>query len=108
MRQLFIFIALLLPAISIAQPVNITSPLVFTHITEENGLSDNHVNCVYKDKEGLLWIGTSDGLNLLDGSSIKVFRHIDGDSTSISSNGLSCISEDGSGNIYIGNGYGLC
>ena len=108
MRQLLIFIIVLLPAISIAQPINITSPLVFTHITEEGGLSDNHVTCVYKDKEGLLWVGTNDGLNLLDGSSIKIFRHIDGDSNSVSANGISALSEDGAGNIYIGNGYGLC
>ena len=108
MRQAFSFFILLIHAVTVAQTGSSSSPLVFTHITEENGLSDNRVNCVYKDKDGFVWVGTNDGLNLLDGSSIKVFRHIDGDSNSVSGSGISTIAEDDAGNIYVGNGQGLC
>jgi signal transduction histidine kinase/ligand-binding sensor domain-containing protein len=85
-----------------------TSPLVLTHITEENGLSDNRVNAIFKDREGLLWIGTGDGLNLMNGSSIKIFRHVDNDSNSISGNYITSLTEDKAGNIFFGTGNGLC
>jgi len=78
-----------------------TTNLIFSQISEENGLSDNHVNCVLKDKQGLVWIGTEDGLNLLDGSTIKVFKHKDADSTTISNNFINAIKEDKEGNIWI-------
>ncbi len=81
--------------------------LIFSQITEENGLSDNHVNCVLKDKQGLVWIGTEDGLNVIDGSSIKVFKHKDTDSSSISNNFINAIKEDDEGNIWIATLLGL-
>ena len=81
--------------------------LVLTLINEENGLSDNHVTAVLKDKKGLVWIGTQDGLNVLDGSAIKVFRHSDGDGISISNNYIHAIKEDADGNIWIATSLGL-
>ena len=81
--------------------------LIFSQINEENGLSDNHVNCVLKDKQGLVWIGTEDGLNLLDGSSIKVFKHKEADTTSITNNYIKDIKEDDNGNIWIATSLGL-
>ncbi|MGC4101722.1 sensor histidine kinase [Ferruginibacter sp.] len=88
-------------------PAQNTSNLIFSQIREENGLSDNHVTCVLKDKQDLVWIGTQDGLNLMDGSSIKVFKHRDKDSTSISNNFINAIKEDGEGNIWIATALGL-
>jgi ligand-binding sensor domain-containing protein len=75
--------------------------LIFSQVNEENGLSDNHVTCVLKDRQGLVWIGTEDGLNLLDGSTVKVFKHKDADSTTISNNYINAIKEDKEGNIWI-------
>jgi ligand-binding sensor domain-containing protein len=84
-----------------------TPNLIFSQINEENGLSDNHVNCVLKDHQGLVWIGTEDGLNLLNGSSIKQFKHIDSDSTSISGNFIYAIKEDINENIWVATSHGL-
>ncbi|MCC7402315.1 MAG: hypothetical protein IT214_12615 [Chitinophagaceae bacterium] len=81
--------------------------IVLYSITETNGLSDDHVQCVVKDKKGFIWIGTSDGLNLMDGSTITVFRHHNADSTSLVSDDINCLSEDSSGNILIGTQQGL-
>lgn len=45
-----------------------------THIlTMEDGLADNKVNCIYKDDDGFMWFGTSDGLSLYDGTQFKNF-----------------------------------
>ena len=51
--------------------------LILTQITEDNGLSDNHVQCVLKDSKGFVWIDTAEGLNLMDGSSIRIFKHLE-------------------------------
>lgn len=75
--------------------------------TIEEGLSLSHINCVYKDKKGLIWIGTQDGLNKFDGYTFTVYRHEPEDSTSISSNNIQGIHEDTAGNIWVTTQYGL-
>ena len=83
--------------------------LILSQITEENGLSDNHVQCVLKDSKGFVWIGTADGLNRMDGSTIKIFKHKDNDSTSLSYDNIFSLAEDTTGNIWIATGNkGLC
>lgn len=46
-----------------AQPDDIN----FTSITTREGLSSNTVNTILKDRLGLVWFGTEDGLNCFDG-----------------------------------------
>ncbi|HEV8079934.1 MAG TPA: two-component regulator propeller domain-containing protein [Chitinophagaceae bacterium] len=82
------------------------TPLVLSQITEDNGLSDNHVKCVLKDERGVVWVGTDDGLNVMDGSTITVFRHKN-DKNSIGNNNINALAEDGTGNIWIGTNTGL-
>lgn len=84
-----------------------TDPLIFTHITEQNGLSDDHVQCILRDRHGFMWIGTTDGLNRMDGSAITVFRHRNNDSSSLISNNILSLAEDERGNIWIGTTGGL-
>jgi signal transduction histidine kinase/ligand-binding sensor domain-containing protein len=85
------------------------TPLVLSNISEQNGLSDDHVRCVLKDRDHFIWIGTSDGLNLMDGSTIKIFRHKDGDSSSLPSSEIISLAEDSLNNIiFIGTVRGLC
>ncbi|HEX5654638.1 MAG TPA: two-component regulator propeller domain-containing protein, partial [Chitinophagaceae bacterium] len=45
----------------------------FYHLSTAEGLSDNFVNTVCRDKNGILWIGTSEGLNSFDGNTISTF-----------------------------------
>lgn len=44
--------------------------LRFQHLTTDDGLSDNAVTCVYEDRAGFIWIGTENGLDRYDGSSV--------------------------------------
>src|SRR5258708_25639985 len=44
-------------------------PLQYTRLTAENGLSNNSVQSLLQDRNGIVWIGTNGGLNRYDGSS---------------------------------------
>ncbi len=59
------------------------------------------------DHEGFLWIATDHGLCRFDGSDLDLFRHIPGDSTSISSNGVRKLFLDPHGRLWVA-GNGLC
>jgi len=45
----------------------------FSKIDVQNGLSDDHVNAIYRDSTGFLWVGTDDGLNRCDGYGCRIF-----------------------------------
>lgn len=81
--------------------------VILHSINESNGLSDNHVQCVLKDKSGSVWVGTADGLNEMDGSSIYVFKNKNNDSNSLVNNNILSLAEDAGGNIWIGTSAGL-
>jgi signal transduction histidine kinase/ligand-binding sensor domain-containing protein/DNA-binding response OmpR family regulator len=74
----------------------------FTAITSMDGLSANTVTAILKDRYGLLWFATDDGLNKFDGTGFTVYRHQKKDSTSLKSNDVSSIYEDRSGRIWVG------
>ena len=48
----------------------------FSHINASMGLSGNNVTCVTTDKNGLLWIGTAEGLNIYDGYKVGLFGSV--------------------------------
>ena len=68
-------------------------------------LSNNHVNCVYEDEQNNFWIGTKNGLNLLDRETGKftVYGKKDG----LKSNYINSVLDDGKGNLWLGTLKGL-
>jgi ligand-binding sensor domain-containing protein/two-component sensor histidine kinase len=76
-------------------------------ITEENGLSDNSINCIFKDHNQYVWVGTSFGLNKIDGSSITTYTHNPNDANSMNNNVIKCIAEDKNGTLWVGTENGL-
>ena len=84
-----IFLGLLVPLFSHGQE----SRFRFSRIDINQGLSNNEVNCIYKDKNGFLWFGTRSGLNRYDGYKFKIFRHKQSDSTSLADEEVSQIFE---------------
>jgi ligand-binding sensor domain-containing protein/signal transduction histidine kinase len=64
---------------------------------------------VHKDRDGILWIGTEDGLNRFDPATERFQRYFHDplDSASICSNGITSLCEDRSGNLWIGTEQGL-
>lgn len=75
--------------------------LKFNHITTENGLPQNTVYSIIKDKYGFMWFATWGGAVRYDGYSFKVFRASENDSTALSSNIIKLIITDSNKNIWV-------
>jgi signal transduction histidine kinase/ligand-binding sensor domain-containing protein/DNA-binding response OmpR family regulator len=73
----------------------------FTSLTTRDGLSSNTVNTILKDRFGLLWFGTEDGLDMFDGTNFKIYRHRPGDPSSLQSNEILSLFEDAQGNLWV-------
>jgi signal transduction histidine kinase/ligand-binding sensor domain-containing protein/DNA-binding response OmpR family regulator len=78
-----------------------------THLGIQQGLSNNSVQCIYQDHNGLMWFGTYDGLNSYDGYGFRVFRNKINDTGSIPHNYIYTIHEDRYNNIWVGTGQGV-
>ncbi len=79
----------------------------FTHITTDNGLSQNTVPAILKDKYGFMWFGTEEGLNRYDGYHFIVYRNNPKDKNSIAGNGINVLYQDKAGNLWVGTRDGL-
>jgi signal transduction histidine kinase/ligand-binding sensor domain-containing protein len=80
-------------------------PLQYTRLTAENGLSNNSVQCILQDNSGIVWIGTSAGLNRYDGSSFISYSVLS--SPALSNNAVTALLQDENGFIWIGTENGL-
>ncbi|HVG17037.1 MAG TPA: two-component regulator propeller domain-containing protein, partial [Chitinophagaceae bacterium] len=78
----------------------------FTSLATRDGLSSNSVTAILKDRYGLLWFGTEDGLNKFDGTNLKIYRNKTGDSTSLQANEILSLHEDKAGNLWVGTSGG--
>ncbi|MBO9202599.1 MULTISPECIES: hybrid sensor histidine kinase/response regulator transcription factor [Niastella] len=86
-----------------------TAHINFTSLSTRDGLLSNSVNAIIKDRYGLMWFATDDGLNKFDGTNFTVYRSDPGDTTSLRTNEVLALHEDRSGNLWIGtSGGGLC
>lgn len=72
-----------------------------------NKLSNSHVNNVYQDKKGYIWVCTENGLNVFNGINFKSYYHKQGDTTSLVNNSVLSVLEDKKGNLWVGTIGGL-
>jgi len=72
---------------------------IFNHIKEKDGLSDNIINCFFKDSRGILWIGTYNGFNRFDGSNFYVYKRRKGPNSMLNEV-VHSLCEDKKGNIW--------
>ncbi len=89
--------ALLFAVSANAQP----GPIAFQHISVDDGLSQDIVTSITQDELGFMWFGTENGLNLYDGYSCTVFKHLSGDTTTISGNSIGPMMPDGRGRLWV-------
>lgn len=73
----------------------------FEYITTTDGLSQNTIRSIVKDKYGFMWFATWNGLCRYDGYTFKVYRHISGDTNSLASSRIHYLYKDGEGILWI-------
>ena len=85
---------------------NTQKGLKFSHLSTEQGLSQNEVYCILQDRKGFMWFGTAAGLNRYDGYQFTVYKHNPQDSLSLSHNFVLALCEDHAGNLWVGTSGG--
>ena len=75
--------------------------ITFNHLTTEDGLSQFSVNSLYIDENGILWIGTREGLNRYNGEDIKTYKFRKNDPNSLFCNTVLRIAGNHDGKIYL-------
>lgn len=79
----------------------------FKHFQEKDGLSSNFVSCFLKDKDGLLWVGTHEGLNYYDGQRFVYFTKNREGENCLPNNLIYALAEDKNGCIWYGTRKGI-
>ncbi len=75
-------------------------------ITNREGLSNSAVLSMQQDKDGYMWLGTCDGLNLYNGINVQVYKPTD-DDINLSGNLIESILETEDNVLWIHTNYGL-
>ena len=78
----------------------------FKHLEVSDGLSNNSVNTICKDRDGFMWFGTTTGLNRYDGYTFKIYQHAENDPGSLSDNYITDIVEMPDGRFWVNTGRG--
>ena len=73
--------------------------LQFRHLQVKDNLSHYSVMALYQDAQGLIWIGTRNGVSVCDGQELHTFRHQPDDPNSIMSNYVRGITGNGADRI---------
>ncbi|HTL10625.1 MAG TPA: two-component regulator propeller domain-containing protein [Chitinophagaceae bacterium] len=97
---------LLLTILLMAAAGNLSAQAVsFSHINTSNGLSENNVHSLAVDKNGFLWMGTVDGLNVYDGYTVTTYRRED--KPQMASNVVIHLTCDSKNRIWMGTADGI-
>jgi len=78
--------------------------------SDSNSLSNNYIESLYEDKNGIIWVGTrSGGLNAFN-PRVNRFTRFENDpenEKSVNGNQIKCIFQDRSGTYWVGTTFGL-
>ena len=76
----------------------------FTHYGMSQGIASNEVVCVTQDKEGYIWVGTTNGLQRFDGTRFRNFQHQENNPRTIPANYVGEMVFDKNDNFWIQTG----
>ncbi len=101
---LWVWVWFILPVLS--QPLRLS----FTNINQTNGLINDKFNYfISQDSRGFIWIGSTKGLNRLDGTNVRQYVYAKGDSTSLPEILIqSRMYEDANANLWFSTMHHLC
>jgi len=105
--SLALFLTLAFVALPLPLSAQLGPHLLFRTLSIEQGLSQNSVLSIARDRFGFLWFGTESGLNKFDGYHFTVYLPVEGDPASLSNSWINALLTDRSGNLWIGTENGL-
>ena len=75
--------------------------------SNKNGLSNSAILSLYQDHQGVIWIGSCDGLNIFDGTNIHVYNPVNPTKAPLSGNLINDIMVTEKDVLWIQTNYGL-
>ena len=75
--------------------------------SNKNGLSNSAILSLYQDHQGVIWIGSCDGLNIFDDTNIHVYNPVNPTKAPLSGNLINDIMETEKDVLWIQTNYGL-
>ena len=103
MRNLFLTIIIILSNIN----SSFSLTLNFEKFQSLDFLPTKEVRCLYEDKKGFIWFGTSNGLFRFDGYETKIYKSNLNTPDLLTDNNVSTLVEDQDDNLWIGTNKGL-
>jgi ligand-binding sensor domain-containing protein/signal transduction histidine kinase/DNA-binding response OmpR family regulator len=78
------------------------------HPSNKQGLINNHVRIIKRARNGRLWIGTQEGLSVIDTATTNMvsYQNDAGNKKSLSQNSIYSLFEDASGSMWVGTYFG--
>ena len=98
--SILLFLGIYIPALLFGQQAN-------HHYSMKDGLSADVILCLLQDSQGLIWAGTSNGLNKFDGYQFSSFRYDPKDPDGLVNDIIYCLWEDPQQMLWIGTNSGL-
>ncbi|RYY69729.1 MAG: hypothetical protein EOO13_08660 [Chitinophagaceae bacterium] len=74
LKSYILFLAMFMTTLSYGQ---LKEQLNFSTLTEKDGLSNKKINSIAQDINGVIWLGTYNGLSRFDGSRVKTYYNSD-------------------------------
>jgi len=74
----------------------------FNHLDVEDGLPENTIRSILQDSNGFIWLATWNGLCRYDGYEFEIYKHINGDSSSLQVNKITSLLEDHEKRLWVG------
>ncbi len=81
---------------------------VLHHYTTEDGLFHNEIRLIRKAENGMLWLGTQNGLSSFDGYRFNVYKYDSNNPNSICSDKIYALETSSTGLVWVGTTIGLC
>ena len=102
-----LYIKKILITFSLFSFVNGQTDFSFKNISVKDGLAESTVKVIYEDHNGLMYLGTENGLDVYNGYEFNNYHMNSFDDNSILGNKVSSISEDMEGKIWVGTELGV-
>lgn len=106
MKKVFAVVLMLFALVISSQKVKATNYRLDNFSVQE-GLAHKTVSDVYRDSQGFLWVGTTNGLSRFDGYSFKNYLFDENDPFALHAYIISEIQEDSVGNLWLATNNGV-